>query len=125
MLAGEQSRAVPYLTVGLIRQHIRQCLVHTPAVPHARALRDRRANERMTEAEHLQIDIDDACPGSWRSHVEIQGFPGDDASRPEDLTDRVSVVERGHQYHEPSLFGQLGDTGGECALKTLGQRQRT
>jgi hypothetical protein len=79
----------------------------------------------MAEAEHLQIDVDDACLGSGRSDVEIQDFPGDDAGRPEDLADRVFVIECGNQQDEPSLFGQLGDTGGECTLETLGQRQRT
>ena len=79
----------------------------------------------MAEAEPLQIDVDDARLGSGRSDVEIQGFPGDDAGRPEDLADRVSVVERGNQQDQPSLFGQLGDTGGEGTLKPLGQGQRT
>src|SRR5215471_13369145 len=35
MLAGEQRRAVPCPAVGLIGQHIRQCLMHTLEVPHA------------------------------------------------------------------------------------------
>ena len=62
VLAGQQSRAVPRTSVGLIREHVRQCLMGTPTVAQARALRDRRANERMPEADRLQVDVDDPPP---------------------------------------------------------------
>ena len=51
----------------------------------ARALRDRRANEWMTEAERLQIDVDDPCVGGRRNDVEIQGRCGDPAPGLQDL----------------------------------------
>ena len=124
VLAGEQSRAVPRPAVGLIRQHLRQGLMHTPAIPHARALRDRRPNERMAEAERLKIDVDDPRLDRRHSNVEIQGSPGDFTACVQHLADRVSVIECGNQQDQPSLIRQLGDTSGECTLETLGQRQR-
>jgi hypothetical protein len=73
MLAREQSCAVPCTAVGLIRQHICQCLMNPPPLPHRRALRDRRANQRMAEAQCPQVNVDDASLDGRRSNVNIQG----------------------------------------------------
>ena len=71
--------------------------MNTATISQARALRDRRANERMPEAKRLQIDVDDARLGGRRNSIEIQVCSGDGAAGPQDLADCASVVDRGNK----------------------------
>ena len=98
--------------------------MHTPAIADPRALRDRRTNERMAEAEHLKIDVHDPRLNRRHGNVQIQGSSGDCTCRVENLAYCVSVIECGNQQDQLGLIRQLGDTSSERALKTLGQRQR-
>lgn len=90
MLARQQCSAMPCPTIRLIGQHIRQRLMRTPALPHARALRDRRTYQGMTKTERQPIDGDDACLDSRRNDLEIQHLSGDHAGCLEDLVDPAS-----------------------------------
>ena len=55
------------------------------------------ADERMPEADRLQIGVDDACLGRRPGDVEIHRSAGDGGARCEDLVESVLVAERGHE----------------------------
>jgi hypothetical protein len=122
MLTGEQGRTVPCTPV-LILQDIRQGFMGAPPVRQACALRDSRADERMSEAERVKVDVDNAGIGRRLSGVEIQGCPGDGAGRLEDLAYGVVVAQRGDQQHKARGVGQVRYAGREGTLEALGQRQ--
>src|SRR5829696_1014322 len=71
MLTGEKRSAVPNAPVSLILEHVRECLVDTPTVAQAGALGHGRADERMPEAEGMQVEVDNACIDGGPSGVEI------------------------------------------------------
>jgi hypothetical protein len=60
VLTGEQRGAVPCTPVRLVEEHVRKRLVDATALRRAGALRDRRADERMPEAQGLEIGVHDA-----------------------------------------------------------------
>ena len=86
------------------------------------ALRDRRADERMPEAERLEVGVHDAGLDRRPGGVEIHGGAGDGGARLEDLADPVLVAERGHQQEQSRRIGQIAGAVGERALEPLGQR---
>jgi hypothetical protein len=123
MLAGEQGCAMPSAPVRMVLEHTGQCLVRAPAVCEARALRDRRPDEWVPEPDGLQVGIDDSCLGGGRWGVDIEPGARDRAGGVQDLAERVLVVERGHEQHEPGRLGQIRHARSERVLEPLGQRQ--
>jgi hypothetical protein len=122
MFTGHQSRAVPCTPI-LILQDIRQRFMDAPPVRKARALCDRRANERMSKVQRSKVKVGDAGISGGLSGVEIERCPGDRPSGLQDLADVLLVAERGDQQHKASGIGQIGHARSERALKALRQRQ--
>jgi hypothetical protein len=107
MLAGEQRRAVPCPPAGLVVEHIGQRLMDTPTFPQAGALRDRRPDQRMPEADRLQIGVHDTRLDRRPTDIEIHGNAGNEAARLKNFVKSVLVAERRHQQKETSRIRQI------------------
>ena len=116
---------MPGASIRLVRKRVCQRFVGAPALGQARGLDERRAHQRMPEANRLQIGVDNARGGSGRDRVEIDRGPGDRARRFEDFADAILVIQCGHEQHGASRLGEVERAASKRVLEALGERERT
>src|SRR4051812_22592954 len=116
---------MPCTSLRLVSKLVCQRLMSKPALDQARTPDERRAHKRVTEANRVQIGVDNPCRGCGSDRVQIQGDSGDRARRFEGFANVVLVVQGGYEQDGASCFGKLKRTGGKRTLEALSQRKAT
>ena len=124
MGAADQRRAMPDTPVRLGAQYLGERLVHAAALQQARALAHRRADQRVAEAQAVQVEVDDRGLGRRLEQLKPQRGPGNRARRVEDIAEALVVAVRCDQQKQPGRLRQIGYAGREGLLEPLGERQR-
>src|SRR5260370_38903497 len=80
MLSRDPCRPMPDASIRLVLKDLGKRIMRLQALRHARALVHRRADQRMTEPDCLQIEVDDRCSSRRLEKIETQRRSGDDAA---------------------------------------------
>ena len=97
MGTADQRRAMPDAPVRLCPQYLGKRLVHAAALQQARALAHRRPDQRVAEAQAVEVEIDDRGLGGRLEQLKPQRCPGHHAGRVDDIAEALVVAVRGDQ----------------------------
>ena len=109
---------------GIVRERLRERLVRRPALVLRAALGDRRAHQRMPEAQPQLADLDQAGVDRRGEHVERRAACSLQPARGgEHLGDVRAVGQRGDQQRGAGGLRQVGDARRERPLQPRAERQ--
>jgi hypothetical protein len=121
----DQRGTVPRTAIRIGVERCCEGFVHAPSLLHAGAAADRGADQRVAEANRVDVQVDEGRLDGGLQGVEIDRSAGYGASSFEGLVHGVLIAERGGEESEASAVGQVSDATRKRTLQPLGQRHST
>src|ERR1700735_3386723 len=91
-------------------------LVHASPLLHTGALAHRGTDQRVAEANRVDVEVDERRLDGGLQRVEIDWSRGHGPRSLQNLVHGVLIAERGGEQREASAIGQVSDAARESAL---------